>query len=240
MNIEYFTLPRIYVDHDLEKGGLVPLRRDQAHYFKTVLRRQDGDQCRLFNGRNGEFLGALSALDKKSGDVHILERIKLQPKQDRSIHLLCPPLKKQRMDILIEKVVELGVTDIHPVLTHRTDVRKMNVDRVNAQILEAAEQCERFTIPRLHNLKALDCVLADWDHTKIIHWCFERAENEPFDLGGVANNRDDFAFLIGPAGGFAPEEVRYLSEHNLCRTVSLGETIFRVETAALVMLAKVL
>lgn len=226
-----FTLPRLYTpNQSFETSAEVTLSADQVHYLRNVMRAKTGDSIRLFNGKDGEWLGAVTELGKKSAVITLSEQIKEQPKQTERVYLICPPLKKHRMDILIEKAVELGITDLHPVVTHHTDVRKINTDRIETQITEAAEQCERFTIPTLHPLKPLDNFLAQWDKKVHITACVER-----YDAPHIADIsfEKDKAFLIGPAGGFSEQEKTLLASHDFIQPVSLGDTIFRVETAVM-------
>lgn len=231
MGDQSFTLPRLYApSQSFEASAEITLSADQAHYLRNVMRTKTGDSIRLFNGKEGEWLGTVTELGKKNAVITLSEQIKEQPEQTERVHLICPPLKKHRMDILIEKAVELGITDLHPVVTHHTDVRKINTDRIETQITEAAEQCERFTIPMLHPLKSLNDFLAKWDKTVRITACLER-----YDAPHIGNIsfEEDKAFLIGPAGGFSEQEKTLLASHDFIQPVSLGDTIFRVETAAM-------
>lgn len=236
MSKAYFSLPRIYTDQNLTPGTHVLLTPDQVHYFRSVMRRQAGDELRLFNGRDGEFIGRIEELAKKSGTVLIDQCIRPQPTHAKMVHMIFAPIKKHRMDFLIEKAVELGVTDFHPVLSHRTEVRKINEERVQAQIKEAAEQCERMSLPCLHPLEKLDKKLSSWANLVPVQWCYERSEDEPFDI----LDGDEVAFLIGPEGGFSEDEVHWLEGHKCAKPCSLGEVVYRVETAAILFLAKLL
>jgi 16S rRNA (uracil1498-N3)-methyltransferase len=229
---EFFKLPRLYVNHALEESAEVSLSSDQAHYLLTVLRRKNEDQIRLFNGQEGEWLGVLHIQNKKSATVTIQQKIKAQPLSDRRIHLFFAPIKKQRMDWLIEKAVELGTTDFHPVLTQNTETRKINTGRIEKQIFEAAEQCERLKIPKLHPLSSLFTTLdrLGTQASFSIYACLERADAPP--LQNFSPNRSSYGLLIGPEGGFTQDEKTKISAHKAVQTVSLGETVLRCETAA--------
>jgi 16S rRNA (uracil1498-N3)-methyltransferase len=159
-----------------------------------------------------------------------------QPTTKRAVHLLFAPIKKHRQDWLIEKAVELGVTDFHPVLTQNTEVRKLNESRLTQQILEAAEQCERFDIPQLHELKKLDKVISSWSGALPLFACIERFDTKPLQAV-VPPQRENVALLIGPEGGFTETEKDAIAKH--ATAVGLGDTILRCETAvvkALVLL----
>lgn len=227
---ETFKLPRLYTTEALAAKTLIPLEAGQAHYLHNVLRRKEGDFIRLFNGKDGEWLGQLQDLNKKGGNAELTERLSAQPVLKRRVHLLFTPIKKHRMDWMIEKIVELGATDLHPVLTQNTEVRKINAERMEAQIFEATEQCERFVIPALHPLEALDKKLAAWPQDMKVLACLERHDAPHIHKSGITRN-DDVAFLIGPEGGFTAEEKTKIAE--ICKPVTLGNTVLRCETAAI-------
>ena len=227
---EYFKLPRLFMSVDLQNQTLIPLEAGQAHYLHNVLRRKNDDQVRLFNGEHGEWLGTLEGLGKKSGNIHLKEQLKIQPKQQKRIHLIFAPIKKHRMDWLIEKAVELGVTDFHPVITQNTEVRKINAERVTQQIFEAAEQCERFVIPALHTIEKLDTLLDSWPAKIPLLACIERYEAKLIQDITIAEDQD-VAFFIGPEGGFTIEEKDKTAKQSI--PVNLGETILRCETAVI-------
>lgn len=226
---ETFKFPRLYVDVDLGEEKSIALAPPQAHYFRTVLRRQDGDPVRLFNGRDGEWLGHLQNLSKKAGEVKLEKQLKSQPQGARRIHLFFAPIKKHRMDWLIEKAVELGATDFHPILTQNTETRKINEERMQKQIFEAAEQCERLAIPALHPLETLEIFLQHWPENIPILACLERFNAPP--LSKETSRDTDLSLLIGPEGGFTSKEKEKIAK--MAIPVSLGDTILRCETAAI-------
>lgn len=233
---DHHKTPRLYTAEDLRAGGVCPLSAEQAHYLKNVMRMAEGENIRLFNGREGEFLATLSQLGKKGGTADITEKLRDQPKPGRPVHLLFAPIKKQRMDFLIEKAVELGATDLHPVITARTENRALKEDRLRAQIIEAAEQCERMDVPALHPVQALAVKIGNWPQGGVkLYWCSERG-NAPH----IREFRlESCGFLIGPVGGFDDSEARFLTECGKVQPLSLGERILRAETACLLCLAHV-
>jgi 16S rRNA (uracil1498-N3)-methyltransferase len=222
-----FKLPRLFIDAPLSAGGTAVLSPDQAHYLKNVLRRGDSDLVRVFNGRNGEWRGPLKDLSKKGGTVVLETHTRAQPAHTRRIHLYFAPIKKTAMDWMIEKAVELGATDLHPVLTHNTEVRKINADRLTKQVFEAAEQCERLEIPVLHDLAPLS---GAFKGESPIFACIER--QNAAEIGKSIPNMGDVGLLIGPEGGFTAEEKAFLTENSRITPVSLGESVLRAETAA--------
>ncbi|GJL85526.1 MAG: ribosomal RNA small subunit methyltransferase E [Micavibrio sp.] len=231
MTLTRFTkYPRLYVEQSLDQNASPKLETPQIHYLKNVLRMKEGDQVRFFNGSDGEWLGEVLALGKKDADIKLTAQTKPQPEPKNKAHLIFAPIKKQRMDFLVEKAVELGVTDFHPILTHHGEVRKVNTERITAQITEAAEQCERLDIPTLHKLETLEKLLAAWGGKTKITACLEY-----FDAPHISEItfEKDKAFIIGPAGGFEDAEKEMIVSYNFVQPADLGETLLRAETAAL-------
>ncbi len=224
-------LPRLFTEQTLSEHKDIIFSSSQLHYLKNVLRQNEGNFLRVFNGRDGEFLATITALNKKDGRAKLAKCIKPQPAIGPARALYFAPIKKNRMDFLIEKAVELGVTSLHPVLTARTETRKINEERLQAQIIEAAEQCERLTIPALAPLTKLENVIGK---KTPLYACIERAEGMSLRSLGPAK---DAAFLIGPEGGFTPDEIEMLNKAPQVTALSLGENILRAETAAIKCLA---
>lgn len=211
---------------------MLSLAESQAHYLRNVLRKQPGDGARIFNGRDGEWLATIQEAGKKAVRLECASKILAQPDAGSSIRLIFAPIRKNRMDFLIEKSVELGVTRLSPVLTRHTENRHVNMERLHSQIVEAAEQCERLDIPQLDALQPLQSVFADDGETILA--CLERADAPALHMTAMDG---DIGLLIGPEGGFSSDEAAYLSSQPRCRPVSLGDRILRSETAALAGLA---
>lgn len=226
-NDETFKYPRLYINHPLTVKTLIPLEAGQAHYLHNVLRRKCGDFVRVFNGHEGEWLGTLQNLAKKGGDIELLEQLIEQPQDSPRLHAIFCPIKKHRLDWMIEKAVELGVTDFHPILTQNTEVRKINESRLSQQIFEAAEQCERLEIPTLHPIQKIETLLATWSKGITLLSCLERFEGAKPIQDYVRDK--DIAFLIGPEGGFTADEKNFIAKQTT--PVDLGTTILRCETA---------
>lgn len=238
---DFFKLPRLFVDAPLGQDEDITLSAEQAHYFKTVLRRQDGDKIRLFNGRDGEWLAALTALGKKDGHATALRSLKAQPAHRPHVHLFFAPIKKSRLDWLVEKAIELGATDLHPVITQNTEIREVNDKRLNQQIFEAAEQCERLDLPVLHPAVRLQAVTDHVPAETAFFACLERGETKPLNrlLEGVPKEQD-VAVLTGPEGGFTAAEASWIFSHETWRAASLGPRILRCETAVCVALTAIM
>jgi 16S rRNA (uracil1498-N3)-methyltransferase len=229
-------IPRLYITAPLSAAGTVSLEQEQTHYLRNVMRLSEGAQLRLFNGKDGEWRGTIIAITKKATQIELTEQLKAQPPQAQDITLLFAPIKKQRLDTLIEKAVELGVIKLIPVITEHTENRNIKPERINAQIIEAAEQCERLDIPTLEPATALKHIITLWPqkYTDIpILGCAERMDGAPH-LRDIANPQ---AFLIGPEGGFSTDEYTLLQKNQYIQPIHLGERILRAETAALFCLA---
>ena len=236
MRDDLYKFPRLFVITPLGVGDDVALDASQAHYLKNVLRKENGDVVRLFNGQDGEFLAVLT-VGKRDVNAKTVERVRAQKLRTRRVHLLFAPLKKDRMDVLIEKAVELDATDLHPVITDRTEVREINETRLLAQIVEAAEQCERLDIPVLHKLEKLDRKIAAWPKAVPVLGGIERS-TAPV-IGDQTIPINDAACLIGPAGGWSDFERDLLNAAgSTVVPVSLGDNVLRSETAAAVLLSR--
>ncbi len=225
--------PRIFVERNLSENSTFSLDEDTTHYLKNVLRRPDGSLLRVFNGRDGEFIASLTPQSKKLYILDIQKKIREQNQTAKEIHLVFAPIKKDRQDFMIEKAVELGATHFHPVLTQQTVIRDLNEVRVNKQIQEAAEQCERLDIPKLEPLLKLDTFLRNWKDTIPLYAALERSDAEH-----IKNMPSLFcAILIGPEGGFSDDEKEMFLKNPKVKPVTLGERILRAETAAIYSLS---
>lgn len=224
---------RLYLNVEFSTGAEICLSDEQIHYLHNVMRKSEGERVRVFNGRDGEWLGALQGLGKRSGSVILSEQIVAQPEEKRTVSLLFAPIRKQRLDVLIEKSVELGVSDLFPVITAHTENRNIKRERIMAQIVEAAEQCERMSIPELHPSESLDALLRTWKGPTL------RAalEREILPNLSISELTGDCAFLVGPEGGFDEREVELLLTSSRVTPISLGDTILRAETAGLYCLS---
>ena len=226
----FHNFPRLYCPQAMTKGAILNLPEDGSHYLRNVLRKTIGDGVRLFNQQNGEWIAKISAETKKFMTVTMDEQIKQPDIQTSEIHLIFSPIKKDRNDMVIEKAVELGVTHIHPVLFARTIVRDIKPERIQSQIIEAAEQCERLSLPHLSSLTDLKKLLGEWNKDIPIFAAIERSDATPL-LQAASNSLQKSALLVGPEGGITAEEIDLLNTRSFIKPVSLGPRILRAETA---------
>jgi 16S rRNA (uracil1498-N3)-methyltransferase len=228
-------IPRLYCEQPLFADGEVVLTDAQIHYLRAVLRAEPGQRLAVFNGHDGEWSAVLAELSKRGGRARVEQR--LRPQSDGpDIWLLFAPLKKDPLDVLVQKAVELGVSRLLPVLTAYTDVTRVNIDRLRAQAMEAAEQCERLQVPEVADPVRLDEVLAAWPAERALYVCAEAGPTRPFTESLLSADDRPAAILIGPAGGWSVEELELFGRHRTCEPVALGPRILRAETAAIAAL----
>jgi 16S rRNA (uracil1498-N3)-methyltransferase len=222
---------RLHVQAALGEGASVLLDESQARYLGTVMRRAVGDRLRLFNGRDGEWRARIVDLGKR-GAIAAPE-VLLRPQAPEPDHwLLLSVIKREALEWAVEKATELGVAQIHPIITVRSQPARPNPGRLGAIAIEAAEQCERLTVPVIQPPRPLEAVLRDWPAKRRLIAAIEREEAPP-----PAPEAGPMGLLIGPEGGFDPKELDAMRRLPFLVPASLGPRILRAETAAIVGLA---
>ena len=188
-------------------GQAVSFDRDQANYLLNVLRLKHGDGVLLFNGRDGEWQARLAGAGKRALAAVIGERLREQPRPS-DLHFLFAPLKHARLDYLVQKAVEMGASRLQPVITRHTQVARVNLDRMRANVIEAAQQCGILTLPEVAEPVAFKAAIGQADADRLLVFCDEDAEvKDPVAaLAAAARAGLPLAVLIGPEGGFAEEE----------------------------------
>lgn len=232
------TRQRLYCDAALGEGTELILDRDQSHYLINVLRYQTGQVVLIFNGIDGEYRASITLADRKKAQLLCHEQTRPQdPMPD--LTLVFAPIKKARIDFIAEKATELGVGRIQPIMTDFTQVSRVNTDRMAANAIEAAEQTGRTTIPVIDQPLSLQTLLEDWPEGCHIIFCDEdTAGNADFVFQArVASLKGPAAILIGPEGGFSPQERDMIRGHKAAVPVSLGQNILRADTAMLAALS---
>jgi len=222
------SLPRLFVETPLTEGASLTLDGAPANYLGNVLRLGAGEQVKLFDDLSGEWLAEIAEAGKKRVTLSVLQN--LRPREAvPDLWLLFAPIKRGRIDWVIEKATELGVDRLLPVVTQRTIVDRLNLDRLRAHAVEAAEQCERTALPRLDAPEKLASVLKAWPGDRILYFADESG-GAPF--ADAARGADKAAILIGPEGGFTDDERAAIRALPSARGISLGPRILRAETAA--------
>lgn len=226
------STPRLFVEQPLADGADVYVTGNSAHYLLGVMRLKEGAAVKLFDDISGEYLSVVTNAGKR--DLVLTVEAKLRERESVPDIWLCQALiKKDRFDWIAEKACELGAAQFVPLLTTRCVVDKVKEDRLRAQMIEAAEQCERTALPEIAPLAKLDALLKDWPSGRALYFCDERGGG-PF---GNAIKPGPAAILIGPEGGFTDEENTAIRAHPGTVAVSLGPRILRADTAAVAALS---
>lgn len=220
------SLTRLYIDQPLSAGLGLVIDGGQAHYLGSVMRLKAGDSIALFDDVSGEWRAVIETVGKRAISVRVEEKTH-EREAVPDLWLLAAPIKKGRIDWIAEKACELGVSRLQPVITQRTIVDRLNLDRLRAHMIEAAEQCERTALPRLDAPVKLPAVLKDWPADRTLIFADEEGGVAMADVArpGAA------AILIGPEGGFTAEERAAIKALPQAVGVSLGPRILRADTA---------
>jgi 16S rRNA (uracil1498-N3)-methyltransferase len=233
-----FRTPRLFIDAPLGGGRTLTLDPAQTNYLRNVLRLKAGEAVLAFNGRDGEWRAALAGGARRALSLQVGEQARAQtPATD--LHYLFAPLKHARLDYMVQKAVEMGAGRLRPVLTEFTQVSRVNLERMQANVVEAAEQCGVLALPPVDPPPKLADALKNWDPARRLVFCDEAAPvaNPAEALGSLP--RGPAALLIGPEGGFSEKERADLLARPSVTVLSLGPRILRADTAAVAALALV-
>jgi 16S rRNA (uracil1498-N3)-methyltransferase len=246
-----FRSPRLFVAAPLRPGAMVPLDAAQGHYLTGVLRLQPGDPVLIFNGKDGEWQARLAGAGKRT-ELGVERQVRPQsPPSD--LHYLFAPLKRARLDYMVQKAVEMGVSRLQPVMTRHTQAERVNLDRMHANAVEAAEQCGILAVPEIMAPAALERAIAALEPGRHLVFCDEDAPGadpvaalvRDLNQGGSgqaisqqgAATAVPLAVLIGPEGGFDEAERAFLRQRPHTSRIALGPRILRADTAAVAALA---
>jgi 16S rRNA (uracil1498-N3)-methyltransferase len=236
-----FRTPRLFVEADLTPGPTVALEPEQANYLVNVMRLATGAPLLVFNGRDGEWRATLTAAGKRRYALMVGEQTRPQP-HAWDLHYLFAPLKHARLDYMVQKAVEMGARRLQPVLTRHTQAERVNLKRMRANAIEAAEQCGILSLPEIGEPLALTAAIEALDPARLLVFCDEDAEiKDPVAALAGMRSRDPapVAVLIGPEGGFAESEREALIKRPNMVRLALGPRILRADTAAVAALALV-
>ena len=236
--------PRLYVEQPIEEGVSIALDASQANYLGNVLRLKTGDGMLVFNGRDGEWRGTLASAGKRRLTLAIGTRTRPQTGA-LDLHYLFAPLKHARLDYMAQKAVEMGASRLQPILTRHAQVARVNLERMRANAIEAAEQCGILTLPEIRPPLTLERMIAEFEPARLLVFCDEEAQvKDPVAALSQARNARrgqamPLAVLVGPEGGFAAEERAALLQLPNAVRLALGPRTLRADTAAVAALALV-
>ena len=231
-----YRMQRLFIDAGLAEGEPVEASKEQFHYLANVLRMAEGDAVLVFNGRDGEWRAELSFPTRKRLLLTPTEETRPQPAPS-DLHYLFAPLKVGRLDYLVQKAVEMGAGLLQPVMTQHVQGKINSVERLEANVVEAAEQCGILSIPRVAPPRKLEDLLADWPRERRIVFCDEgHGSQNPLPALAAITERK-LALLVGPEGGFSDEERTLLRNLDFVTPIPLGPRILRADTAAVAAMA---
>jgi 16S rRNA (uracil1498-N3)-methyltransferase len=239
MAVHDFRSQRLFIDMPLDVDATHSCTKEQSNYLRNVLRLNEGDEILVFNGRDGEWRARYAQRGKRDCDLALIEQFREQT-SGSDIDYLFAPLKRARLDYMVQKATEMGVASLQPVMTARTVAGRVNTARMRANVIEAAEQCGILRIPVVHEPARLDAILSDWPAGRTLVFADEAASITsslaPFD--GIPRGAP-ISVLIGPEGGFSDDERGLIRSMPDACTISLGPRIMRADTAAVALLALV-
>jgi 16S rRNA (uracil1498-N3)-methyltransferase len=228
---------RLYVEAPLAPGAKLTPSEAQAHYLLHVMRSREGDHVLLFNGRDGEWRARIADVARRSCTLLCEAQSETQAEVP-DLWLAFAPIKKIPADYLAQKATELGAKVLQPVITNRTVARRVNLDRMRANAIEAAEQSGRLSVPEIREPVALDALLRSWRSGRRLLFCDERGDAVPIAKAlDDAGQQAQWGILTGPEGGFDPQEREAIRQCTSVLPVTLGPRIMRADTAALAALA---
>ncbi len=226
---------RLYNPQILVLNSNLFIKDNQYHYLVRVMRLRVGDIVRIFNSIDGEFAGKIIDIQKDHLELELVDFIS-PPKPVQELTLYFAPIKNSNTSFIVQKATELGATKIQPIITKRTMVVKANVDKLELVAMEAAEQCERFSVPRILPIQRLEYVLKNPLHSGALIFCNEKEASQPLAQYLEKDNPQDAGIMIGPEGGFTDTEAEMIIKYKGI-SVSLGNRILRAETAIIATLS---
>ena len=229
---------RLFVDKKISQNLIVYIKNKQHHFLKNVLRVKINDQINIFDGYSGEWCSIISSINRDNIVLRVIHKINEFVKSNE-IWLIFAPLKQNRMNILIQKATEIGVTKIIPCKTEYTNAKNLNLKNLYLNAIEAAEQSERLDVPDIENQIDLKSLMNTWPDDRILIYCNEKLKIKKGIIESINEFKKEnkkWAILIGPEGGFSEFENELILKNNNVLNVSLGKTILRTDTAAIVAL----
>lgn len=237
--IGYTPSIRLFVNAELAANTMLSLTREQAHYLGNVMRRSVGDRLEIFNGQSDSFVAEIVGFDRKSAEIRLIEPC-ASFRQSPDIWFLFVPIKRTRLDFMAQKATELGARRIQPIRSEFCQVSRVNIERLQANAVEAAEQTGRLDVPDVDSFVPLPEMLTAWPSDRHLLFCDEVLSGDAAcnPIRQLSQDRMQKAgLLIGPEGGFSATERKQITDLSMTRSLSLGPRILRSDTAALAALS---
>ena len=237
LDLSYQAKIRLYVPYELMLRKTIELNTKQSHYLINVMRKKIHNTILVFNEVNGEFLAEIQSYNKKLMSVEVIKKIR-NPEEKTDVWILFAPVKKTPTEYIIQKATELGVSKILPVVTERTITKSLNLKRFQDIAIEASEQCERITIPKILPLQKLYDVIDDWVEKRTIYYGDETMRHDKHSLNNFnkSTNASCGSVLVGPEGGFTTKEISYLKQKKFVIPINFGPRILKSDTAVVTAL----
>ena len=225
------TKIRLYFSDKIQSDLVAHLKKEQSHYIKDVMRLKEGDNFAVFNTQ-GEWNATILTYKKKTAQIKILNKLR-DKKNEQNIWLAFTPIKQNSLNFMIQKGTELGVQKFIPILSERTMIKNINIERIKKIIVESAEQSNRISIPEIKNLQPLKNFLSDFSKKGCLVFCDINCNTS--NLKNILSKKDmgPVCILIGPEGDFSEKERKLIIDLNQAHSISLAKNILRAETAAI-------
>ena len=234
-------MQRLYLHQMLAKDFRISADRSQFNYLVNVLRLKDGNQILVFNGKDGEWLATIEIVSRRVCYLILVEQTRKQTELP-DLQYYFAPLKQGRLDYMVQKAVEMGVGQLIPVQTQHTQISRLNVERLEANVREACEQCGVLAVPKVRDMVQLKRMINSWkilEPERVLLFCDESDTNHSTMDVLTELKHKPIAILIGPEGGFSHDEQRILKSQSFVKSLPLGPRIMRADTAAVAALAVV-
>jgi len=233
-----FSAQRLFIDEALSPGALLVPPPEALNYLLNVLRMREGEPILLFNGRDGEFLAQLADVTRRAAKLRIERLVRAQTAR-ADLDYCFAPLKQARLDYMVQKATEMGAGRLLPVITRRTQARRVNTARMRANVIEAAEQCGVLAVPETPEAVELPDFLQSFPSERLLVFCDEDAPIANPVAALACRSGRGVSVLIGPEGGFDETERAAIAKISNVARLSLGPRILRADTAAVAALTVV-
>jgi len=220
---------RLFYSKELKNGLISKLSKTQSHYTKNVMRLKPGDRISLFNSSNGEWDAKILAHSKDLTEFKV-EKLSRPQEEENNLWLAFSPIKKIPQDIMLQKTTELGIKKFFPLLCERSVVREINIERAEKIVIEASEQSNRISVPKILKIQNLEKFLKNFPENGHLIFCDINLESS--NLKNILSKKNPTCILIGPEGDFSENERQLIVDHKKTISISLAKNILRAETAA--------